>query len=61
MNNDSGLPFIAIDPYWNQFKPVPFQIYYFLMTIYVFIGVVGLIGNAIVLGLYFRYSLTITD
>lgn len=57
MENDMDIPSITLNTYWTQnFKPIPHQFYYFLILIYTFIGIVGLVGNVMVLVLYFRYK-----
>ncbi len=55
METDLDISSIVLNPYWTQnFKPVPHQFYYILILIYTFIGIVGLVGNVMVLALYFR-------
>lgn len=53
-NVNNNFLYIKIDPYWEQFTPVPSEVYYILAPIYVFIGVFGFVGNVIVLGLYIK-------
>ncbi len=51
MENNS----LTLNTYWTEnFKPVPHQFYYILIPIYTFIGIIGLVGNVMVLALYFR-------